>query len=794
MWCLNVSNVAGEIVENAAYTGKKTTIRYAMWGGAGEVKLMRTISKGFVEQYPNIRLEVYILPHGEYFTKLQTQVAAGIAPDVLTMAGEGSGVWVGRGALLPLDKFVKESRLNLHAYHKVALQLATWDGKLYMFPYMIAEWNLVYSKDKLEQSGIPQSQWPRPDRQTSWDNFLKLTRALTLRQPDGNIRQYGLGVGTEWDDAMAMGYGGKFVDRQVNPTKPVVLEHKAELAKGLIAVFDAQYADVSMAGEKVLETGAFVSDETLVQSPMFAMSLAGPWTAREFAQQGLRFGIAPLPKMADPRTLIIANSLGIYSGSHHPEEAWKFIQYMASEKAQSIYGRQMEGVPSLKSAGKSLVHNKFGAPDCESYLYTLDHIAEPEIHAENSDVLNVLPDWQSDTEQTIFSEYQHRLLQVPRDASGAVTAKGYAAFQAHMRDFIKTTVNSDLDILAANYHRVFAAEHRGNGGMFVRVVVPILVMIAVVMGALMLYFVVAKNNASAKINPGRLSGAGAYLFLAPYGFGFLFFLLTPIVAALYLSFTNYNMVRPPGWVGAENYLTMFTSNIFWIGIRRTFAYAALAVPIALIGGLVTAGLLTCNVRGANIFKIIVYFPSLFTGAAAAVLWLNLFNYQYGVVNLILSWVGINPVNWLDQAHAFYTVLLMNFFWVGGAMIIYYASMKQIPASLYEVAKIDGAGAIRTFLSVTIPLLSPTIFFLFIVTTIAAFQVFTPALFFAPSTLTIGQPGNSLRLYSVNIYDEAFNNMKMGSACAYAMLLFVIIFCVTMVQMKIAKRFVHVESE
>lgn len=184
------------------------------------------------------------------------------------------------------------------------------------------------------------------------------------------------------------------------------------------------------------------------------------------------------------------------------------------------------------------------------------------------------------------------------------------------------------------------------------------------------------------------------------------------------------------------------------------------------------GLLTANIRGADAFKAIFYFPSLFTGAAAAILWVNMFNKEFGVVNRMLSFLGIMPVNWLDEAHAFMTVILMNVFWVAGAMIIYYAGMKQIPASLYEAAEIDGAGPVRRFFSVTIPLLSPVILFMVIMTTIGAFQVFTPALFFAGDSTQIGQPGDSLRFYSVNIYDKAFNNRHMGKACSWAVVLFV----------------------
>ena len=159
---------------------------------------------------------------------------------------------------------------------------------------------------------------------------------------------------------------------------------------------------------------------------------------------------------------------------------------------------------------------------------------------------------------------------------------------------------------------------------------------------------------------------------------------------------------------------------------------------------------------------------------------------------ILSIFGVFPIDWLDEHHAFITVVLMNVFWIGGATIIYYAGMKQIPRTLYEAAEIDGAGMFRRFYSITLPLLSPVILFMVVMTTIGAFQVFTPALFFARYPTEIGKPGDSLRFYSVNIYDEAFNNLHMGKACAWAVVLFIVIFIVTSIQFKLSKRFVHTE--
>jgi multiple sugar transport system permease protein len=271
------------------------------------------------------------------------------------------------------------------------------------------------------------------------------------------------------------------------------------------------------------------------------------------------------------------------------------------------------------------------------------------------------------------------------------------------------------------------------------------------------------------------------------------FSLGPIVSAVLLSFTNWNMISSPHWVGAQNYLDLPSDSRFLIGIKNTFAYAACVIPISLIGGLTTAGLLTARIRRSSFFKAIIYFPALFTGAETAVLWVNMLNKDHGVLNSILGWLGISPVDWMDSHHAFFSVIMMNFFWIGSAMLIYYAGMKQIPESLYEAAELDGASFVRRFVQITIPLLSPVILFMVVITTIGAFQVFTPALFFANDSTSIGSPDDALRFYAVNIYDKAFNNLQMGAACSYAIVLFLIIFVITVIQLKLAKRFVYSET-
>ncbi len=778
-----------EIVENRSVGGPKTTIRYALWGGASEVQYAREICESFVKKHPEIRMDVAVYPWGQYWAKVQTQIASGLAPDVMSFYSGNFGVWVDRGALAPLNDLAKRSGLDLNRFYSAAIENCTWQGKLYCIPMEMPAWTLVYSKDRMEESGIPRSQWPKPDKPLTWQEFTALAKRLTLRRPDGTFVQYGMAAGKGWDDVMADMCGGRRVDRQVNPTRSTVAGNE-KLARAYIQLFQAQYGDRTMLGQVPLSAGSFVSQDALLMSPRFAMYISGPWGLKQLQEAGVRFGVAPMPRNESPVQHINVNSVGINSATKHVDEAWLFLEHMASEPVQRIYGLQLKGVPALKAASDSLVHNAYGIEGCEAYLYDLA-IATPSVTSSNTYLPSAQDNWLSRTEQMLDREYDRRLAALKR-VNGAIPPAEYRRFVDGMNAFVEKTVRAQLPKLEEEQSKAFTRAKVKPSSTVERTVAPVALLVVLVVFVAGYVRWVRKNNAALPPGPKRSNLAG-YLFIAPWLIGVVCFVTGPILAAIGFSFCKWNMISPPQWVGVQNYLSLPGNDKFVIGLLTTAKYALLVIPISLFGGLFTAGLLTCRIKGADFFKAILYFPALFTGAEAAVLWVNMLNKEHGVWNYILSWFGVAPINWMDESHAFYAVILMNVFWIGSAMIIYYAGMKQIPAALYEAADIDGASPFRKFFSVTIPMLSPVILFMVIMTTIGAFQVFTPALFFASASSAIGQPGDALRFYAVNVYDEAFNNLRMGSACCYAIILFLIIFVITMLQMKFSQRYVHTEA-
>jgi multiple sugar transport system permease protein len=296
---------------------------------------------------------------------------------------------------------------------------------------------------------------------------------------------------------------------------------------------------------------------------------------------------------------------------------------------------------------------------------------------------------------------------------------------------------------------------------------------------------------------GRMAQAeerAAYLFLLPWLLGLVLFLLGPIVASVLLSMTNWNIITQPDWVGLANYHEMlFEDRKFWQSMRVTLYYTVLAVPLGLVAGLAVSLLLNMRLRGMYLFRTILYLPSVISGVAVAVLWISLLNPELGAVNQFLRWVGVeNPPRWLGSpTWAVPSLVLIGLWGVGGGAIIYLAGLQNIPPQLYEAAAIDGAGRWASFRHVTLPLLTPTLFFNLITGLIGAFQVFDTAFILGGSR---GGASGALNFYLLNLWNEGFRNGRLGYASALAWVLVVLAAIVILVTFRTSDRWVYYETE
>ena len=269
------------------------------------------------------------------------------------------------------------------------------------------------------------------------------------------------------------------------------------------------------------------------------------------------------------------------------------------------------------------------------------------------------------------------------------------------------------------------------------------------------------------------TGAVGYAFLLPWLIGLFAFYLGPIIASFYLSFTQYDMFNAPKWIGVQNYAQIFTDDYrMRDSVKATFAYVLLSVPLRLAFALFIAILLNQNLRHLNFYRTVYYIPSLLGGSVAiSILWKQVFDGD-GLFNRGLAMLGVQGPSWIsDPNYAIYSLVGLSVWQFGAVMIIFLAGLKQIPGELYEAATVDGAGAMRKFWRITLPLLTPVIFFNLVVTVIQSFQTFTKAFIISGGT---GGPVNSTLLYSLYLYIRGFSYLEMGYASALAWLLLAII--------------------
>jgi multiple sugar transport system permease protein len=292
----------------------------------------------------------------------------------------------------------------------------------------------------------------------------------------------------------------------------------------------------------------------------------------------------------------------------------------------------------------------------------------------------------------------------------------------------------------------------------------------------------------------RKEQRAAYLFLSPWLIGLAAFWLIPIVASLLLSFSEYDIITPPQWLGLDNYRELFDDRTFWVSIRVTLKYMVLSVPLYIIAGLLLSMVLNLKIRGINLFRTLFFLPAVLSGVAVAVLWVALLNPDVGAVNEVLRAIGIDdPPRWLDSpTWAVPSVVLVGLWGIGGGAIIYLAGLQNISAQLYEAALLDGAGPLQRFRYVTLPMLTPTLLFVLLTGLIDAFQVFDIA--YVLSRGGTQGIGDSLTFYLINLWDEAFQNGRYGYASAMAWILVLGAAAVILVIFRTSGRWVYYEYD
>lgn len=293
----------------------------------------------------------------------------------------------------------------------------------------------------------------------------------------------------------------------------------------------------------------------------------------------------------------------------------------------------------------------------------------------------------------------------------------------------------------------------------------------------------------------RREAAWAYFFISPWIVGLIAFTAGPMLASLYFSFTEYNIVDAPLWSGLSNYRELFSDALFWKSLQVTVYYASLALPLGLAFGFFLALLLNQKIVGVNLWRTLYYLPSVIAGVAVALMWMRVFNPRVGLLNPMLAKVGIKGPGWLqDPDWAMPALVIMSLWGVGGSMIVYLAGLQGVPTALYDAAKVDGANLWQRFWRVTLPMVTPVIFYNLVMGMIGAFQYFTTVYVIGSANGNVGGPARATLFYNLYLYQNAFKYFDMGYASAMAWILLIIVLTLTMLVFRSSALWVYYEGE
>lgn len=778
----------------AAWSAGPVELRFVVWDGDEAQRVLRPAIRDFERAHPGIKVKFESVTQN-YQQKLLAQYAANCAPDVAMMDPANFQRYAKRGALLPLNPFFGDvPGFDIKKYYKKLVDAHSYRGTLYVLPRDIAPISLIYYNKRLfREAGIPY-----PDGSWTWDfkvrpelrekDFLWVMRELTKKDARGRTIQWGYSPG--WPnltgEMFAYSLGAWLADDDEAPRKVFFDDPRRIRAFQFAADLWLKHGWAPSPTElsSVLQESAlqvFIGQKV-------AMFQSGIWDTpriREANPPGSKdffdWDIVMAPKYKDGSLACPSGGSGycILSSTKHPKEAWKLVAWMA-------------GPPGMLAMAKA----GLAQPGIEELA-----LSEPWIPGPNTPYEQQWPKSRIVTHQAVqYCEYgptadywqevnSFGLTLVENVFTGRMTArealtKGNRQAQARLDTMLR-----ERRLPAFNWPVAGGAASLVLVGMLAWVYVP------------------EFRRGRRLTQRERAENRAGYLFVMPWILGMVVFTLGPMMLSMLMSFADWDIIQPAKWRGLDNYVEALTTDPrFWVSLRVTFVYTLFAVPLGLMGSLALALLLNVRVRGMPLFRACYYVPSLASAVAGSLIWRRIFQPEGGLLNAVIygadgkgDFLGLatllsrfttpgQQINWLGtEQTALPAMIIMSLWGVGGGMVILLAGLQGIPQHYYEAATVDGAGAWRRFRNVTVPLLSPALFFSLITGVIGSFQVFTQAF-----VMTGGGPNDSTRFYMLHLYTNAFDALRMGYASALAWVMFLIILVFTLLQLKLS-RFVYYEG-
>jgi multiple sugar transport system permease protein len=803
-WVALLLSLLASLLALRAYAQKP--IELTVWGvtTGEETKDVYAEAAAFEKMHPNIRLSLLSMGAGQMDPqKLMTAIVGEVPPDVVYQDRFTVGDWASRGAFRSLDDLLA---FDLHSSSPYAVRQsdyvpacwaeAVYKGHVYAIPNSTDDRVLFYNKTDFKKAGLDPNKPPR-----TWDEMMADAMKMTHRNPDNTYNEIGFipTFSQGWLYLWSWQEDGDFMSRDGRRC----MMNNPQTVKALTAL-TGWYKELGGVDAVNAYSGGFGAgggQDDPFMTGQLAMRIDGDALINSIARwhPEMDFGVAPVPVPTeryrhegrfknDPTWVTWSGgfSYAIPIGARHVKEAWEFIQWMNSPQAALI-----------------------GAKAQAAYERSLGRIYVPNFYPNNNQTKAVFATYRSQLPPKFLNAKETCIGLLPVTKFRPVTFVGQTLWDEQVRATENATrgLMSPEQALALSQRNVQreldAAFNQDSHPYLSPLVFPALIGLCAI--GLIALLVAAVRWMIRHRRAARREAAAGFLFTAPWAFGFIVFTAGPILASLVLSFCDYDVLHPARWAGGANYHNLFTSD--WPLFEKTLVnvgyLAAIGIPLNMATSLVMAMFLNAGVRGQQFYRTFFFMPSIVPIVAATTLWMYLLNADpsRSLINAawqgtFTHWFGWAPPGWLAVPQwAKPSLILMGLWGAGSGMILWLAGLQSIPTTLYEAAQIDGAGFWSQFRHVTLPMLSPYIFFNLIMGTIGAVQTFDTAYIFggAGSGDATG-PDDSLLTPVVYLFNNSFRYFKMGYASSLAWVLFVIILGLTLAQLKIAPRWVHYETD
>jgi multiple sugar transport system substrate-binding protein len=729
-------------------------VYWEKWTGS-EKAAMQSVVDDFNASQSEIFVDLVSMSSIRAKTLIAT--AGGNPPDLAGLQDDYVLDFADKNALLPLDQMAKGTGVAADRYIPVYWDMGVYHGHLWAVPTTPVVIGLFWNKDLFRQAGLDPEEPPRTIAEL--DAYAK---KLTRRDASGELSVMGFlpSEPNYWPYAWGYLFGGRLWDGGVKLSADSPENIRAY---SWVQSYAKQY------GIQALQTmrssfGPLASPQNSFTSGKVAMELQGIWMSNLIAtyNPSMHWGAAAFPSAnGEPVAFAMSDLLAIPRGARHPKEAFAFIEYLSRqgpvEKVCAAHGKNSP----LRETSTAFLRDHQNP-----YIATFQDLARSP-HTLRFPFLGI---WRQYREEIVNAFERIWLLKAtPEEALRDAQVRAQGTLDGE-RD---TDGNSD--------------EPPTSG--WLRWTPPIL---CVAIGGVVMALIARERKKLHRVAPLAKSSralARGLLFCSPWLVGLSVFILYPIASSFVYSLCDYSVLTEPRFVGLSNYSRLFGDELFWVALRNTAIYAAFALPLGLFVSFSVALLLSSNVRGAGIYRTLVFVPSLTPLVASAMVWLWIFNSKFGVLNHLLSKLTfgfIQKVPWLSDArYAMPSLVMMSLWGVGHTVVVMSAAMQEVPASVYEAADIDGAGFFSKVRHITIPMISPVLYFNSILGVIGVLQVFA-----IPYIMTNGGPARSTYFYAMYLYDNAFSFLKMGYACAMAWILFLLILGLTAIAVRAGRTRVH----